>query len=137
MLQHIDLHIIFDVNMGEKVLSKYWMLGGRNKTFGPVQLTYLYVVSRDNEIISLTVAELNISKLLALEIQNSYLKGSFREKIWTRSGPSFKYDSVRIVFMVRKFYLLNSIVSAFRALLANSFHEMGYEPYQPYNYMRI
>ena len=50
------------------------------------------------------------------------------KKIWTRAGPEFGSDQGKIMIIVRALYGLKSSGAAFRALLAESLHDLGYKP---------
>ena len=62
-----------------------------------------------------------ISRILSLHL-------GIREKIWTRAGPEFGSDEVKIMTVVRALYGLRSSDAAFRALLAEVLHDLGYKP---------
>ena len=89
-------------------------------------MTYSSVVSRDSVRIALTIAALNELKVLSCDIQNSFLTAKTREKIWTRAGPEFGSDEGKIMIVVRALYGLRSSGAAFRALLAEVLHDLGY-----------
>jgi hypothetical protein len=56
------------------------------------------------------------------------LTADCREKIWTKAGPEFGSEA-GITFLVKKaLYGLKSAGAAFRALLAETLHEIGYTP---------
>jgi hypothetical protein len=126
--QKVNCHMIFDVKMGENFRRKARMVAGGHTTEAPATLTYSSVVSRDSVRIALTIAALNDLKILACDIQNAYLTAQCREKIWTVAGPEFGSDRGKIMLVVRALYGLKSSGAAFRALLAETLHELGYRP---------
>ena len=78
--------------------------------------------------IALTIAALNDLKILACDIQNAFLTAKCREKIWTVAGPEFGSDHGKTMLVVRALYGLKSSGAAFRALLAETLHDIGYIP---------
>lgn len=126
--QKIKCHMIFDVKMGENFRRKARMVAGGHTTVAPAALTYSSVVSRDSVRIALTIAALNELKILSCDIQNAYLTAKCREKIYTVAGPEFGSESGQIMIIVRALYGLKSSGAAFRALLAETLHDLGYKP---------
>ena len=72
--------MIFDIKMGESFCRKARMVDGGHTTEVPATLTYSSVVSRDSVRIVLTIDALNGLKVLACDIQNSFLNTKCREK---------------------------------------------------------
>ena len=126
--QHVDCHMIFDVKMGENFRRKARMVAGGHKTEAPASITYSSVVSRDSVRIALTIAALNGLEILACDIQNAYLTAPCREKIWTIAGTEFGSKCGHLMLISRALYGLKSSGAAFRALLAEILHELGYTP---------
>ena len=71
--QEVSCHIIFDIKMGDNFLRKSRMVAGGHNTTTPSSFTYSSVVSWDSVCIALTISVLNDLKILACDIQNSYL----------------------------------------------------------------
>ena len=126
--QEVKCHMIFDIKMGENFRRKARMVAGGHTTTAPASITYSSVVSRDSVRIALTIAALNDLKVLSCDIQNAFLCATNREKIWTRAGPEFGSDCGKIMIVVRALYGLKSAGAAFRALLAETLHDIGYVP---------
>ena len=126
--QKIDCHMIFDIKMGENFRRKARMVAGGHKTATPSSLTYSSVVSRDSVRIALTIAALNDLKVLACDIQNAYLTAPCREKIWMTAGAEFGSDAGKTMLVVRALYGLKSSGAAFRAFLAETLYDIGYQP---------
>ena len=126
--QFVECHMIFDVKLGENFRRKARMVAGGHKTSTPSSLTYSSVVSRDSVRIALTIAALNDLKVLACDIQNAYLTAKCREKIWTIAGPEFGSDKGKKMLIVRALYGLKSSGAAFRSLLSETLHDLGYRP---------
>ena len=124
--QEVRCHMVFDVKIGENFRRKARMCAGGHTTTTPTSLTYSSVVSRDSVRIALTVAALNGLSVLACDIQNAYLTAKCREKIWTRAGPEFGSERGEIFLVTRALYGLKSSGAAFRALLAETLHDLGY-----------
>ena len=118
--------MVFDIKMGENFRRKARMVAGGHKIDTPAVLTYSSVVSRDSVRIALTIAALNDLKVLTCDIQNAYLRAKCREKIWTIAGPDFGSNQGKIMIVVRALYGLKSSGAAFRALLAETLHDLGY-----------
>ena len=126
--QEVRCHLIFDIKMGENFRRKARFVAGGHTTEVPSTLTYASVVSRDSVRIALTIAALNDLQVLACDIQNAYLTADCREKIWTRAGAEFGSESGTIFLVKKALYGLKSAGAAFRALLAETLHDIGYTP---------
>jgi Reverse transcriptase (RNA-dependent DNA polymerase) len=126
--QEVKCHLIFDVKMGENFRRKARFVAGGHTTEVPSTLTYASVVSRDSVRIALTIAALNGLQVLACDIQNAYLTADCREKIWTRAGPEFGSEAGTVFLIKKALYGLKSAGAAFRALLAETLHDIGYTP---------
>ena len=126
--QKVDCHMIFDIKLGENFRCKARMVAGGHKTVTPAALTYASVVSRDSVRIALTIAALNDLDIMSADIQNAYLTAKCREKIFTIEGPEFGSDQGKIFIIVRTLYGLKSSGAAFRELLAETLHDLGYTP---------
>ena len=50
------------------------------------------------------------------------------KKIWTRAGSEFGLEAGQIMFVVRSLYWLKSSGAAFRVLLTETIHDLGYKP---------
>ena len=73
-------------------------------------------------------AVLDSLKVLSCDIWNTYLMAKCHEKIWTRAGPEFGLEAGQIMFVVRALYGLKSSRAAFRALVAETIGNLGYNP---------
>ena len=114
--------------MGENFRQKARFVAGGHTTDVPSTLTYASVVSRDSVRIALTIAALNDLKVMACDIQNAYLTADCREKTYTRAGPEFGSEAGTIFLVKKALYGLKSAGAAFRALLAETLHDVGYKP---------
>ncbi|KAI2504254.1 Reverse transcriptase (RNA-dependent DNA polymerase) [Fragilaria crotonensis] len=65
---------------------------------------------------------------MACDIQNAYLTADCREKIWTVAGPEFGSEAGTIFLVKKALYGLKSAGAAFRSLLADTLHDIGYKP---------
>jgi len=129
--QEIKCHMIYEIKMLDSAghfRRKARLVAGGHTTETPAALTYASVVSRDSVRIALTVAALNDLDVLACDIQNAYLTAKCREKIWTRAGPEFGSDCGKIMIVKMALYGLKSSGAAFRSLLAETLHNIGYVP---------
>jgi hypothetical protein len=73
------------------------------------------------------IAGLNDLDVYAAYISNAYLHAPCREKIWTVAGKQFGSDSGCVMLIVRALYGLKSSGASWRAMLAQSLTEIGYE----------
>ena len=124
--QEIDLHMVFDIKLGENFRRKARMMAGGHKTKPPNSVTYSSVVSRDSVRICLLIAALNELDLQSADIENAYLTAPCREKVWTRAGPEFGDDEGKALIIIKALYGLKSSGAAFRAFLAERLDEMGF-----------
>ena len=83
------------------------------------------MVSQDSVRIALTISALNDLDIMSADIQNAYLTTKYREKIFTIIGPKFGSNQGKIFIIVRTLYGLKSSGAAFRALLAETLHDLG------------
>ncbi len=115
--------------MGENFRRKARFLAGGHTTEVPESITTdSLVMSRHSVRIALTITGLDGLKLMAGDIQNSYLTADCREKIWTIAGPEFGSET-GMIFLVRKaLYGLKSAGAAFRSLFADTLMDTGYKP---------
>ena len=126
--QEVDLHMIFDVKLGENFRRKARMVAGGHKTSPPNSVTYSSVVARDSVRICLMLAALNDLDIQAADIENAYLTAPCREKVWTRAGMEFgEQDMGKVFIIVKALYGLKSSGAAFRAFLAERLDEMGFK----------
>ena len=124
----LDMHMIFDIKMGENFRRKARLVADGHKTATPATITYSSVVSRDSVRIALTIAALNDLKILACDILNAYLTAPCREKFWCTAGPEFGSDRGKTMIVVRALYGLKSSGAAFRAFLAEHLNDIGFTP---------
>ena len=128
--QEVKCHLIFDIKMGENFRRKARFVAGGRTTEVPTTLTYASVVSRDSSVrIALTITALNDLNVMACDIQNAYLTADCRENIFSRAGPEFGSEAGTIFLVKKALYGLKSASAAFRALLAETMHDIGY--YKP------
>ena len=125
--QEIDLHMIFDIKLGENFRRKARMVAGGHKTKPPNSVTYSSVVSRDSVRICLLIAALNELDIQSADIENAYLTAPCRERVWTRAGAEFGTDKGKAFIIVKALYGLKSSGAAFRAFLAERLDEMGFK----------
>ena len=124
----LDMHMIFDIKMGENFRRKARLVADGHKTATPNAITYSSVVSRDSVRIALTIAALNDLKVLSCDILNAYLTAPCREKFWCTAGPEFGSDRGKTMIVVRALYGLKSSGAAFRAFLADHLSDLGFTP---------
>ena len=125
--QEISTHFIFDIKLGENFRRKARLVADGHKTNTPSSVTYSSVVSRDSVRICLLIAALNDLNILAGDIENAYIAAPCREKCWTWAGKEFGSDQGRPLIIVRALYGLKSSGAAFRAFLAETLDDMGFQ----------
>ena len=84
--EHVNLHIIFDINMDGKFTKKERLVANGHTTAPPSSIKCSSVVSRESVRIACLPASLNDLDIFACDIGNSYLNSKCREKLWTESG---------------------------------------------------
>ena len=77
------------------------------------------------------IAALNGLKVLACDIQNSFLTAKCREECYTRSGPEFGSDQSKLMLITRALYGLKTTSAIFRSYSAETLDELGYTPTKP------
>jgi hypothetical protein len=125
--QEIGCHMVFDIKMDGNFTRKARLVAGGHKTVAPASITYSSVVSRESVRLAFTIAGLNDLDVYAADISNAYLYAPCREKIWTVAGSEFGSDSGCVFLVVRALYGLKSSGAAWRAMLAQSLSDMGYQ----------
>ena len=85
--EHINCHIIFDVNID--FLRKAQFVAGGHTTNPTAEYTYAGFVLWDSVCISSTLATLNDLENFAADIKNAYLTASFGENIIFTCGHEF------------------------------------------------
>jgi Reverse transcriptase (RNA-dependent DNA polymerase) len=124
--QRINCHMIFDIKLAENFRRKARFVAGGHTTETPATLTYSSVVSRDSVRLALLIAALNDIDLKSCDIQNAYLTADCREKIYTVAGPEFGSERGTLMLIKKALYGLKSSGAAFRSLLWECLHLMGY-----------
>ena len=102
----ISCHLIFDVKMDLTKKDRY--IAGGHFTDPPSPMTYASVVGRETVRIAFSVADLNDLRILAGDIQNTYLNTFIKEKIYSRADNKWKSDKGKIMLSIRALYGLNS-----------------------------
>ena len=125
--QEIDLHMIFDIKLGQNFRRKARMVAGGHMTKPPSSVTYSLVVSRESVRVMLMFAALNDLEIQSADIKNAYLTAPCRERVWTRAGVEFGDDMGKAFMIVKALYGLCSSGAAFRAFLAERLDEMGFK----------
>ena len=118
--------MIFDVKLGENFRRKARFVARDHTTETPMSLTYSSVVSRDSVHIILLIAALNDLKIMACNIQNSYLIVDCWEKIWTYAGPEFGSERGQLMIIKKALYRLKSNGAVFWAHLADMLYGIGF-----------
>ncbi len=85
------------------------------------------IVLRETVCIALTIAALNVLKVMAADNMNAYIAAPNKEKIWTLLSPESGNDKGRKAIVVRALYGLKSASAAFRIYQADCMRQLGYE----------
>ena len=81
--EHVNVHMIFDINMDGRFNRKAILVANSHTKAPPSSVTYSSVVSRDIVGIAFLLAPLNEFYIFAYDIGNSYLNVNRRQKILT------------------------------------------------------
>ncbi len=119
--------MIFDAKM-DNFCQKTRLVAGGNMFDVLATVTYGSVVLRETICIALTMAALNMLKVMAKDIMNAYITAPNEEKIWTLLGPKFGKDTGSKTTAVRALYRLKSARSAVRSSLADCMIQLRYNP---------
>ena len=125
--KQLNIHMIFDIRMGENFRRKARLVADGHRTKVPASSTYSTVVSRDSIRICFMLAALNGLQLLAADIENAYLNAPCQEKHWVKAGPEFDKDEGKTYIVCRALYGLRSSGAAFRAYLAEILDAIGFK----------
>ena len=125
--QEIGCHMIFDIKMDGEFTRKARLVAGGHTTETPTSITYSSVVSRESVRIAFLVAALNDLDIFAADIGNAYLNAPCREKIWTVAGAEFGTDQGAVMIVKRALYGLKSSGASWRAMLAQTLIDLGYQ----------
>ena len=125
--QQIDLHMVFDIKLGEKFCRKARMVAGGHMIKPSSSVTYSSVVSRESVRIMLMIAAVNDLEIQLADIKNAYLTAPCREKVWTRAGIEFGDEKRKAFITVKALYGLQSSGAAFMAFLAERLDKMRFK----------
>ena len=79
--EHVNVHMIFDINMDGNLTRKAILVADGHTTPPTSSITYSSVVSREIVRISFILASLNDLDIFACDIDNAYLNIKCREKL--------------------------------------------------------
>ena len=125
--EHVNVHMIFDINMGGKFNRKEILVADGHTTEPPPSITYSSVVSRESVRITFLLASLNNLYIFAWDIGNPYLNSKYENKIWTKSGTEFGTVEVTVMIIARALYGLKSSGTAWSVKLAETLVLLGYK----------
>ena len=80
---HVNVHMIFDINMDGNFTRKEILVADGHTTAPPSSITYSCVLSGESVRITFILASLNDLYIFACDIGNAYLNAKFREKFLT------------------------------------------------------
>ena len=125
---HVNMHMIFDINMDRKFTRKARLVADGHTTAPPSSITYSSVVSRESVRIVFLLASLNDLYIFACDIGNAYSNAKFREKIWTEAGTEFGNENGTVMIIARAIYGLKSSGAAWRSKTEENLMLLGYKP---------
>ena len=124
---HVNVHMIFDINMDVKFTIKSRLVADGHTTVPPSLITYSSVVYRESVSIAFLLTSLNDLYIFACPIGNTYLNAKFREKLWTEAGTEFGTERVMVIIIARAIYVLKSSGAAWRGKLEETLMSLGYK----------
>ena len=125
--QHIAMHFVFDIKLGENFRRKARLVAYRNKTKVPSSVTYSSVVGRDSVRICLILVVLNGLDIKGADFENAYLSAPCREKILVEAGPEFGSDAGKPFKIVKTLYGLKSSGATFHQHLVEQLDDIGFK----------
>ena len=125
--EHINIHMIFDINIYGKFTRKSRLVDGGHKTAPPSSISYSSVVYRESVSIAFLLAYLNDLDIFACDIGNAYLNAKCREKLRTESGTEFGTEKKTVMIIARVIYGLKSSGAAWRSKLAETLMLIRYK----------
>ena len=105
---HVNVHMIFDINMDGKFTRKAKLVAYGQKTAPPSSITYSSVDSMDIVRIAFLLASLNDLDIFACDTGNAYHNDKCGEKLWTESGTEFGTGKRMMMIIPRALYGLKS-----------------------------
>lgn len=126
--QKVDCHVILNIKMGEIFNFKTRMVASGHTTEVPATLTYSLVVSRESVRIALTIDALNGFKLLAYDIQNTFLTTKCIDKFYTRARPEFGSNHGKLMLITLSIYGLRASGATLRLFLVEALYDLVYVP---------
>jgi Reverse transcriptase (RNA-dependent DNA polymerase) len=124
--QKIKCHMVFDIEV-ENLVRKARFVAGGHTTETPASMTYSSVVARNSVRIAFLLASVEGLEVWAADVGNAYLNAKCREKIWTVAGPEFGEDEGKVMLIEKALYGLKTSGAAWRAMLAGTMSDMGFE----------
>ncbi len=126
--QFVKCHMILDIKM-EDFHRKACLVAGRHMTKFPATFTYSSDIMHETVHITQMLAALNLLKVMAAHIMNSYITVPCKEKIWTTLGSEFGKDKGKKAIIVWALHGLKSADQAFCGHLADCMRSFGYKSY--------
>ena len=83
---HVDVHMVFDINIDGKFTRKSILVSDGHITALPQSITYSSVVYIKRIRIAFLISPLTNVEIFACDIVNVYLNVNFCDNIWTGSG---------------------------------------------------
>ena len=125
--KHVNVHMIFCINMEGKFTRKEILVANGHTIAPPSSITYSRFVSRESVGVSFILASLNDLEIFSCDMGNAYLNAKCREKLWTESGAEFGTEKVMVMIIEISLYGLKSSGDSWRAKLAETLISLGYK----------
>ena len=123
--EHVNMNMIFDINMNGKFTRKARLVDNGHITSPPSSIAYSSFLSRESVRIAFLLASLNYLYIFACDRGNAYLNVKCREKLWTEAGTEFGTEKGMVMIIARVIYVLKSSGSAWRAKLVETLISLG------------
>ena len=125
--KQIPYHIVFDVKFDLRckarlVADGIWMDVNREDT-------YSGVVGMDTMKLGFTLGDLNDFKRCAGDVENAFLNGYTKKKIYIVAGPEFVPALAgRVLIIVRSLHGLRTSATRFHEHLTDNLRKLGFHP---------
>ena len=116
--EHVNVHMIFDINMDGKFTRNARLVADGHTTAPPSSSIYSSVVSRESVGIEFILASLNDLDIFSCNIGNAYLNDKRRKKLCTEAGTDFETEKGIVMIIARALYGVRRYGAALRAILA-------------------
>ena len=104
--EHVNVHMIFDINMDGKFTRKSILVADGHITAFPSSITYSNVVSRESVRVTFLLAYLHDLDTFSCDIVNSYLNSKCKEKLCTEAVTEFGTEYGMVIIIAILLYVI-------------------------------